>query len=63
MTYLCSKVQRYCQKEETEVYNIAIMFLIDSFDQAIIDYARTGLAYIAGLLITSSIDSNRSEGL
>jgi hypothetical protein len=31
ITYLCAKVQRYFQKEETEVYNIAIMFLIDSY--------------------------------
>jgi hypothetical protein len=39
------------------------MFLLDCYDEAILNYARAGTAYVACMLIDSSIDSNRNEGL
>jgi hypothetical protein len=39
------------------------MFLLDTYDEAIVDYARAGLAYAAALLVTSSLRENYTDGL
>jgi len=39
------------------------MYLIDCYQDTVLDYARTGVAYATGLLITSNVDINRSEGM
>lgn len=60
MIYLCKKIEKYCKDEETFVFNLAMMHLLDSYDEAIFAYSRTGAAYTAALLITSSVESNKS---
>lgn len=39
------------------------MHLLDTYDEAVVDYARAGVAYTAALLITSPIVQNNIDGL
>jgi hypothetical protein len=63
MSYLCVKIERYWNEESTRLFSKAAIFLLDTYDAAVIDYARGGLAYTAALLITSPITENYEDGL
>lgn len=61
--YLCSIIERYYKAGSTNTYSQAILYLIDTYDEAVIDYARTGVAYSAALLVCSEDETSRLEGL
>lgn len=44
-------------------YNKAALYLLETYDEAVVDYARAGLAYVAALLVTSPIRENYTDGL
>ncbi len=37
--------------------------MLDTYDEAVIDYARSGLAFTACLLVSSPIKENYTDGL
>ena len=44
-------------------FNKAVIFLLETFDEAVLDYGRGGAAFTASLLMTSPIEQNYTDGL
>lgn len=63
MTYTCLKIERYYQDESTRKFNRAVLNMLDTYDVAVVDYTRAGVAYTAGLLINSPITENIFDGI
>ena len=63
MTLLCVQIEKYWHEEATTKFNQAAIFLLDTYDEAVLDYARAGLANTASFLIQSPIRENYTDGL
>jgi hypothetical protein len=63
MIYLCSKIEKYYKDGSTRAFSEAVWLLLDGYDETVLDYARTGAAYSAALLICSPHEASRFEGL
>lgn len=53
MIFLCNIIERYYKNGTTRVYSEAVTLLLDAYEETVLDYARTGAAYSAALLISS----------
>jgi hypothetical protein len=60
---ICKKIERYSKEIVLKNYNNALYLLINTYDEAVLDYARGHVAYATGLLICSPVQQNYSDGL
>lgn len=51
--YLCTKIERYSKNGVTRPFTDPLILLLDTYDEALIDYTRTGVGYSAALLVES----------
>lgn len=63
MIYLCTKIERYYKDTVIKFYSLSVVLLLDTYDEAVLDYARGTAAYAAALLIISPIQQNYGDGL
>ena len=63
MTLICQEIGRYCFEEQTNRYNKVARIMIETYEEAVLDYGRGGLAFTAALLITSPVTANHLDGL
>ena len=63
MIYLCTKIERYYKDTVLKNYNLSVLLLLDTYDEAVLDYARGTVAYAAALLVISPIPQNYTGGL
>lgn len=63
MIHLCCKIERYYLDGATRSYSLALNLLLDCYDEVVIDYARSGAAYSAALLVSSPHLESQAEGL
>lgn len=54
MIFLCNIIERYYKNGTTRVYSEAVTLLLDAYEETVLDYARTGAAYSAALLLSSA---------
>lgn len=51
--YLCTKIERYYKNGVTRPFTDPLILLLDTYDNVLIDYTRTGVGYSAALLVSS----------
>jgi hypothetical protein len=61
--YLCGKIERYCKEGSTRAFTDALLLMLDTYDEALKDYTRTGAGYSAALLVAATAEASQLEGL
>ena len=63
MAALLVKIQCFMRDESSSAFNKAAIYLIDTYGQAVLDYARGGMGIVAAKLIMSNIEDNYMDGM
>lgn len=63
MVGLMQCIVQFVENENVEVYADAVIYLMDSYDNVIFDYARGGVALLATRMLISRCEPNMCKGL